>query len=132
MNINWQFSLFQCDFNLCWIKTSNINLVCIYYAMDQTKKCTRFVLAFVINGSQTQKCKYAILFLELMVYSTLHNFIGPYTICFYTFKMSYEIIDSKTYYNAKYLHQKYSWYRSNFIHGQFRNWKLCSWKCIEW
>ena len=91
MNINWQFSLFQCDFNFCRIKTSNINLVCIYYAMDQTKKCIRFVLAFVINSSQTQKCKYAILFLELMVYSTLHKFIGPYTICFYAFKIAYRM-----------------------------------------
>ena len=77
MNINWQFSLFQCDFNFCRIKTSNINLVCIYYSMDQAKKCIRFVLAFVINSSQTQKCNYAILFLEQMLYTTRQMIMAP-------------------------------------------------------
>ena len=97
MNTNWQFSLFQCDFNFCRIKTSNINLVCIYYAMDQTKKCIIFVLAFVINSSLTQKCNYAILFLEPMLYTTLNNGICPYTFCFYAFKISYQILVLKTY-----------------------------------
>ena len=46
--------------------------------MDQAKKCIRFVLAFVINSSQTQKCNYAILFLEQMLYTTRQMIMALY------------------------------------------------------
>ena len=50
--------------------------------MDQAKKCIRFVLAFVINSSQTQKCNYAILFLEQMLYTTRQMIMAPILFAF--------------------------------------------------
>ena len=64
--------------------------------MDQAKKCIRFVLAFVINSSQTQKCNYAILFLEQMLYTTRQMIMAPILFAF-TPSNVYQMLVSKTY-----------------------------------